>query len=1046
MEIHRKLVLLEFICCLLFTDFPLLGCFNVDLRTATIYTGEPDVMFGFSVAEHVDDANNVKWLLIGAPKSQTNQPGVKKGGAVYMCNPMDNRSCQTIPFDTQGADTSWNGTADVPSESKSGQWFGATVRSSQDGRHIVACAPRYVYFSRGLDKREPVGTCYVASNNATRFIEYSPCRTSVDFLTSTVDQYHKQGFCMQGWSASLGDDGERLLVGAVGAYYWQGQLFSINLNDRRDMPKTSEGSEEYDDSYLGYSSATGEFTGDNDPDFVAGVPRGNKLLGQVSVYDKTLFNRANISGEQLGAYFGASVAVDDFNNDGLDDIAVGAPFYTDYTAGSDNFEIGRVYIFYQDAEHRFLAAKNTTLSGMRSRSRFGSALAKLGNINVDDYNDLLVGAPYDGPDGRGAVYIYHGSNKGIRPQFSQAIFAKDLSPQLSSFGFAISGGHDMDGNYYPDVLIGSYTSGNAIFLRSRPIIHVLTTLAIDPQSVNLDRKLCHPDDAPEKSFTCITTETCLKYYGVGAPESIELSVKLVMDSDFPLNPRVRLSNSPQPSETFSMILRREEKTCKRTLGYMKDNIRNKLSPITITMEYKLMEPTVVPPGELLPILDQYIPSFVSTEARIQTNCGPDEICIPDLRIKAVGAPHTIGSNRKIEIDVAVVNSGEDAYESTLYVKLPFGISYTNTQGITGASPVSCEQRAVEEEGEYVVCDVGNPLQQKTQVDFKLRLSADDVTDVSSFLQFQLTVNSTNPENRTDLADNQIDVHVPVLVVANIGVTGVSVPEQLVYNSTYSEEIVTESEIGPQVIHKYQVYNNGPSSVNKTVVEITWPSYNMDGSPLLYLMETPKLLSGTGFCTAEDVNVRQIQLEPEDVVVEAVITEDQTLKIRRRREDDVQSPQPTTNTLMQQNCPTGHCSKLVCTLGLLNSGHVALIQIRARLWVESIVKGSVNTALIPSVVKATVQDVPYGAKPVTYSTAEFTVHTNINPETPDVGLRPIPIWIYIVAAIGGLLLLILLILILWKCGFFKRKRYQEMDEEYEETRKPLNATKNGAAVE
>ena len=37
---------------------------------------------------------------------------------------------------------------------------------------------------------------------------------------------------------------------------------------------------------------------------------------QVSIYDKTLYNRQNITGEQLGAYFGYSVAVDDFNNDG----------------------------------------------------------------------------------------------------------------------------------------------------------------------------------------------------------------------------------------------------------------------------------------------------------------------------------------------------------------------------------------------------------------------------------------------------------------------------------------------------------------------------------------------------------------------------------------------------------------------------------------------------------------------------------------------------------------------------------------------------------
>lgn len=33
--------------------------------------------------------------------------------------------------------------------------------------------------------------------------------------------------------------------------------------------------------------------------------------------------------------------------------------------------------------------------------------------------DFAVGAPYDGPHGKGAVYIYHGSNAGVRKKYSQ---------------------------------------------------------------------------------------------------------------------------------------------------------------------------------------------------------------------------------------------------------------------------------------------------------------------------------------------------------------------------------------------------------------------------------------------------------------------------------------------------------------------------------------------------------------------------------------------------------------------------------------------------
>lgn len=44
--------------------------------------------------------------------------------------------------------------------------------------YFQACAPRYVYLSTQFNKREPVGTCYLARSGSTTFEEYSPCRGS----------------------------------------------------------------------------------------------------------------------------------------------------------------------------------------------------------------------------------------------------------------------------------------------------------------------------------------------------------------------------------------------------------------------------------------------------------------------------------------------------------------------------------------------------------------------------------------------------------------------------------------------------------------------------------------------------------------------------------------------------------------------------------------------------------------------------------------------------------------------------------------------------
>ena len=58
----------------------------------------------------------------------------------------------------------------------------------------------------------------------------------------------------------------------------------MNL-DMRSTKKTQEGDPQDDDSYLGYSVATGEFNGDGDKmDVAVGMPRGANLTGKVTFF------------------------------------------------------------------------------------------------------------------------------------------------------------------------------------------------------------------------------------------------------------------------------------------------------------------------------------------------------------------------------------------------------------------------------------------------------------------------------------------------------------------------------------------------------------------------------------------------------------------------------------------------------------------------------------------------------------------------------------------------------------------------------------------
>lgn len=154
--------------------------FNIDTQSAIVHQGPAGSYFGYSVAQHRD--RKVNYLLVGAPKAQTDQPKAKEAGAVYRCSPINPKdSCQQIPFDPNGSSVIQLGGEQKQSDDKSHQWFGASLQSATDNGSIVACAPRYVYYSSNLKRRDPVGTCWVSRGSFTGFLEYSPCRLNGNY-------------------------------------------------------------------------------------------------------------------------------------------------------------------------------------------------------------------------------------------------------------------------------------------------------------------------------------------------------------------------------------------------------------------------------------------------------------------------------------------------------------------------------------------------------------------------------------------------------------------------------------------------------------------------------------------------------------------------------------------------------------------------------------------------------------------------------------------------------------------------------------------------
>ena len=105
------------------------------------------------------------------------------------------------------------------------------------------------------------------------------------------------------------------------------------------------------------------------------------------------------------------------------------------------------------------------LDGSEHFGRFGASVASVGDLDLDGYDELCVGEPY-ADEGRGRVVLFRGSSSGVIETPSQILRGVTYGAATAAFGFSIrSGDKDLDGNGYPDLLIGSPDSNSVIVIK-----------------------------------------------------------------------------------------------------------------------------------------------------------------------------------------------------------------------------------------------------------------------------------------------------------------------------------------------------------------------------------------------------------------------------------------------------------------------------------------------------------------------------------------------------------------------------------------------------
>ncbi|KAK4002779.1 hypothetical protein OUZ56_004581 [Daphnia magna] len=856
---------------------------------------------------------------------------------------------------TRGGDISCTPFTNFPTDMEAAnQWLGASV-VSRNGTAMV-CAPR--------TGEKVTGECFYGQGSLPSFTSYMPWN---------------EAFCEVGFSAALSSDGKRFYTGGPSCDLNAGRLIASTGPDESN-PDLLSG----DLAFYAYAIAAGNVLNKREGLVASiGFHQNSRFSGKVLLIDSLAGLRpvSNLVGYQSGEHFGASLAVFDINNDGRDDIVIGAPHHTDYKNSEIKFDVGAVYVYYQTPKGLYQRGSpyELLLKGQTTGAQFGFAVAELGDTNGDGIKDLAVGAPYEN-DGSGTVYIYHGSDLGLRSKAGQVIHGHSFNPPIRSFGFSfVTGGNDFDRNAYSDLIVGAYLSDKVVNLPARPVVKVQSEISFDPAFITLEKKECQVPSTTTGSspvaVSCAKLRYCLVYGGTGVPGNINTNITVTLDVKQPKANRLLFMKTNDNRLTKIIGLTEKNKLCQEEMVYVRPDIRDKLS----TMDVNLVTSLVETPGPLSAILDIYEGKGSSSNfLSIFRDCGSDLICVPDLQMKAVMSSETYiqGSDERWTIDVEIHNDGEDAFGADFYLHLPPVLSFINTDKEYTDQSILCFPPG-EINGLALRCEVGNPLPAMKTA--RLRVILQPTPGDDAFVSFLAETNSTNKEDDSTKSDNSKLLQLTFKAETKLALSGWSRPEALVVNMTALQ--LNESTALPQYTQFYEVQNVGPSDVIGAKFRIVTPTHTPEGYAISELTAQPTVTEGNANC------------------------------------DPVQL---TSN-------PNVGVINIDCVTEKMNNSERIVIRLNGRLSSEALLK-QLNTDIftLRTVMTANIIGLPYGQDGSQIPVVKTEVVVNVTKIKKELNvLKATPWWIPFVSAVVAVLVAAAIAGVLHRLGFFKRNRPMPM---------------------
>ncbi|XP_032092678.1 integrin alpha-9 [Thamnophis elegans] len=987
--------------------------YNIDLDHPVIYQGPNNSFFGYSVLEHYYD--NTRWVLVGAPKADSKySASLKSPGAVFKCRVHTNPDRRCTELDMGRANVRGTFCGKTCKEDRDDEWMGVSLaRQPTVGGSILACAHRWKNVYYETEYILPHGFCNIIPPNlGLNGKKLMPC----------YEEYKKKygeehGSCQAGIAGFLTE--ELVIMGAPGSYYWTGTIKVLNLTDNTYFKLKDESMIAKRYIYLGYAVAAGHFSQLMTMDVVGGAPQDGGV-GKVYIFrtdrnSGSLIKIFQASGKKMGSYFGSSLCAVDLNSDGLSDLLVGAPMFSEIR------DEGQVTVFLSRGngvmeEQRVLDGDNAY------NAHFGESMASLGDIDNDGFPDVAIGAPKE-DDYAGAVYIYHGYIGGIIPRYSMRISGKKLSPWLQMFGQSISGEVDMDGNGYPDVTVGAFMSNNVVLLRSRPVITLDISIFL-PASIDITAPQCHDG---LQQVNCLNITACFSFKGKQVPGLIDLNYNLTSDvakkeKGYPIRVYFISSGEAMGQITEQMQLSYMQKQCTSYLAFVKRRVKDVISPIVFEATYSLGEHILEKEEKELPALKPVLQwkKGQKMSQRNQTiferNCHSDD-CAADLKLQCKlflssvddRAPYlALGAVKNISLNITISNIGDDAYDTNIAFNFSRELFFIKMWQ-KDEMGIACE--LLEPDSDFLKCSVGFPfMKSKSKYEFSVIFDTSHLSGEEEILSFLVSAQSGNLEH--NLQDNSLMLTVPLMHEVDSSITGIVSPSSFIYGESVAASQFTKLEDFEchfqDLNFTLQVYNAGPSTLPGSFVDISVPNRLSATGADMFHIQHMMVAQDKGNCSFHNNSTPCVIPQEKENIFHTIFAF--FTKSGRK--------------VLDCERPGRSCLIIRCNLSSLAKAESCSIDVQMLLNTEILKKDT--SSVIQFVTRAKVRvdpskraiEVPNVNSE--YATVVFEALHNLEARGYVVG------WIIAISLLVGILIFLLLAVLLWKMGFFRRK-YKEIIE-------------------